>query len=92
MTIEVIDRLYETGDLRKLIHSGILSPNVLTYRKVFHLYNERRQLGRKKMDALEDVSFTFGYGYTQIYTILKLMGHEPKKSKDSTQEETLTDN
>ena len=72
-TIGIIDKLYESGELLPLINSGLFSVHVLTYRKIYHLYNERLALGQKKMQALEDVKFTFPYSDSHIYAIIKSM-------------------
>jgi hypothetical protein len=76
MIIELIDKLYESGELLALIQSGFISPQVLLYRKVFHLYNDRIELGRTKTEAVDDVCFTFEYSQRSVYYILKFMRQE----------------
>jgi hypothetical protein len=71
--IEVIEHFYNSGELQDLIKVGLISIHVLTHRKVFHLYNERIALGSKKMQAIEEVQFTFPYSDSHIYAIIKSM-------------------
>jgi len=76
MTIDVLDKLYESGDLRTLVNAGIVSTSVLNYRKIYHAYTERIESGRKKMEALDDISFVFDTSYVTIYKVLKIMRNE----------------
>ena len=76
MVINLIDKLYKSGELLSLIQCGFIPPNVLIYRKIYHLYNERINSGRKKMEAMDDIAFTFGYDQRQNYRILTYMRQE----------------
>lgn len=74
MTIEVIDRLYESGDLRSLIHSGLVDPAVLEWRKIFHAYNKRvKEDGVKRSKAANDIASVFNVNRSTVYNILKRM-------------------
>ncbi len=68
--------MYDSGDLLLLIQLGMIPQFFLTYRKVYHLYNDRINQGRKKLEAIEDVCFTFGYKERQVYNIINLMNRE----------------
>lgn len=76
MIIELIDKLHDSGELLHLIKSGFISPNVLTYRKVYHWYSIRIEDGRTKTEAIDDVCFMSGYGQRSVYNILKVMKQE----------------
>ena len=76
MIIDLIDELYESGELRPLMRCGIISPQILSYRKIYHAYQERIDSGRKKMEANDDVCFVFNVSQRQVYRVLEIMRQE----------------
>jgi hypothetical protein len=78
MIINLIDKMYHSGELLHLIRAGFISPNVLIYRKIYHSHAERIEAGRKKTQAIDDVCLTFEYERRHVYTILKFMSQEYK--------------
>lgn len=69
--IDVLDKLYESGELMELAKSGLLSTSVLIYRKIFHAYNFQIKNEVSKMQAVTDVADVFGVSESMVYKILK---------------------
>lgn len=57
--IEIVDRLYNQGDLKKLVSEEIVSPRWLVWRNIFHAFNQRLESTGSKMQAMEEVSENF---------------------------------
>lgn len=77
MTIEILDKLYKTGELRSLVLSGIVSVNVLEWRKIYHLHNERIKKGSSKMTALSETSEVFNISERSVYRIIEKLKYKP---------------
>lgn len=73
MTINILDKLHESGELRNLVHSGLISPNVILWRKIYHSYQLEILKGHVKTQAVENVSIVFGVDTRTVYRILKRM-------------------
>lgn len=71
MAIEILDRLHESGELRILVHSGIISHNVIFWRKIYHAYHSQMSKGEKSTQAVSDVADVFGISDREVYRILK---------------------
>lgn len=69
--IKILDKLHETGELRDLVLSGLISPNVLIQRKIFHAYNLQIDNGVSKMQSVVDVSTVFCVSERMVYRVLK---------------------
>ncbi len=76
MIINLIDKLYESGELLSLIKCGVVPPQILMYRKIYHSHQERIQSGRKKMEAKDDVCFVFDVSQRTVYRVIKFMEQE----------------
>lgn len=72
-TIKLLDKLYETGELRALMQLGVISPNAVTWRKVYHLHEERLNAGSAKMLAKLEVSDVHNLSLKSVYRILDHM-------------------
>lgn len=70
MTIQILDKLHESGELRNLVHSGLISTNVLTWRKIYHAYHLQIEKGVKSTQAVTDVSDVFGVSERMVYNVL----------------------
>ncbi len=57
--IELLDRLYGSGELKKLVSAGIVSPRWLVWRNMFHAFNQRLESTKSRIKAMEDVSENF---------------------------------
>lgn len=77
MTIEIIDRLKESGDLDYLLRAGLLSPTVLVWRKIYHTYQSRLEAGEKKMKAMQQTCETWDVSKSTCYRALNAMKYEP---------------
>jgi hypothetical protein len=77
MTIQLIDKLYESGELRPLIEAGLISPNVLNWRKVYNTYQSLIKNGSKEMQAKEGAADTHNIGVRSVYRILEFLNYEP---------------
>lgn len=73
MTIEILDRLHNTGELRNLVSSGLVSSNVILWRKIYHCYESEIMKGHVKTQAVENVSIVFGVDTRTVYRVLKRM-------------------
>ena len=69
--IEVLDKLYDSGELMHLAKSGLLSTSILIYRKIYHAYNFQLLNGVAKTQAITDVADVFGVSESMVYKILK---------------------
>lgn len=80
MTIDVIDKLYESGDLRSLVVSGIIDPSVLEHRKIYHaFYKYKESNGVTNVKAAKDVGAVFGVSDRTVYRVLSRMNYTPPK-------------
>jgi hypothetical protein len=68
--IEVLDKLYESGELMHLAKSGLLSTSVLIYRKIYHAYEFQLLNGVSKEQAKTDISGVFGMSERQISRVI----------------------
>lgn len=57
--IELLNRLQENGDLKKLVDSGIVSPRFIIWRNMYIAYQFRLEAVKSKMQAMEEVSMNF---------------------------------
>ena len=73
MTIEILDRLHNTGELRNLVSSGLVSSNVILWRKIYHGYESEILKGNVKTQAVENVSIVFGVDTRTVYRVIKRM-------------------
>jgi hypothetical protein len=73
MTIETLDKLHESGELRDLVRSGFISPQVVFWRKVYHCYQNEISKGVSKLQAIENVGEVFKVEQRTVYRILKRM-------------------
>ena len=73
MTITIIDKLYDSGELRNLVSSGLISENIILWRKIWHCYHSEIDKGHVKTQAVENVSEVFGVDTRTVYRVLKRM-------------------
>lgn len=71
MDIELLDRLHDSGELRDLVHSGLVSPSVIKWRKIYHAYNLQINKGVKKTQAITDIGDVFDVSEKTVYLVLK---------------------
>lgn len=69
--IEILDDLYESGKLRQMVNAGLISINIIIWRKVWHAYQLQIKNGSAKFNAVKEVSEIFNISERQIYRILK---------------------
>lgn len=69
--IEVLTKLSATGDLKKLICSGLMSTKVLTHYEIYMEFDRRKKLNHKTVDIVFDLSDIFKISVTSIYAIIK---------------------
>lgn len=75
-TINLIDKLYETGDLKMLVDHGLVSVNVYEWRKMYKSYLSRLEAGRSELHAKQDVSDTFNVSLKTVYRVVTKMTYE----------------
>lgn len=73
MMIEILDRLHDSGELRELVHSGLISPNAIFWRRIYHSYKKQIEDGVKPFQAVNDISDIFGISNRSVYRILKIL-------------------
>ena len=73
MTINILDKLHNTGELRNLVQSGLVSSNVILWRKIYHCYESEMLKGHVKTQAVENVSIVFGVDTRTVYRVIKRM-------------------
>lgn len=71
MAIDILDKLHESGELRELVHSGLVSPNVIFWRKIYHAYHKQIEDGSRPSQAVSDVADVFGIADRNVYRILQ---------------------
>jgi hypothetical protein len=71
MTIDILDKLHESGELRELVHSGLVSANVILWMRVYHSYHSQVEKGIKKTQAVYNVSDVFAISDRMVYRILE---------------------
>jgi hypothetical protein len=71
MAIDILDKLHESGELRELVHSGLISHNVIFWRKIYHAYHSQMEKGEKSTQAVSDVADVFGISDRMVYRILQ---------------------
>lgn len=69
--IKILDDLHESGKLRPMVNSGLVSLNVIEWRKIYHSYKLQLINGSTKFNAVKEVSGVFDKSERQIYRILK---------------------
>lgn len=57
--IEILDRLYQSGDLKKLVSLGVVSPRWLVWRNMYHAFNHRLESTGSKMKAMAETAANF---------------------------------
>lgn len=57
--IELLNRLHQNGDLKKLVENGIVSPRFIIWRNMYIAYQFRLEAVQSKMQAMEEVSMNF---------------------------------
>lgn len=71
MTIDTLDKLYDSGDLNDLLKSGLISVNVLIWYKIYKSFTFQIDNGVKKSQAITDVSDVFGVSESTVYRIIE---------------------
>lgn len=71
MTIDTLDKLYDSGDLRDLLQSGLISVNVLIWYKIYKAFIFQIENGVKKSQAITDVSDVFGVSERVVYRVIE---------------------
>ena len=73
--IELVDKLYKDGSLKKLIKGGLVSPKIMFYREVYLDYDKNIRVAKVKerVRAAEDTADTFKISTAMVYRIVKIM-------------------
>lgn len=71
LTIEILDQLHDSGELRKLVNSGLISVNVIQWRKIFHAYHFRVGQINSSHQAVSDVAEVFGVSERTVYKTIE---------------------
>jgi len=68
--IDILDKLYESGDLYELAKSGLIATNVLISRKIFKAYEFQLLNGVGRAQAITDVGDVFGVSDRTVYRVI----------------------
>jgi len=71
MSIKLLEKLHDSGELHDLLRSGLISVNVLTWFKIYKSFKFQMEKGVKKTQAITDVSDVFGVSERIVYRIIK---------------------
>ena len=71
MTIDTLDKLYDSGDLNDLLRSGLISVNVLIWYKIYKAFTFQLDNGVKKTQAITDVADVFGVSERVVYRVIE---------------------
>lgn len=75
MVIDTLDKLHDSGELEKLCRSGLISVNVIVWRKIYHAYHQQLEMKVSSAQAITNVAEVFGVGDRAVYrTIKRLKG------------------
>lgn len=69
--IEVLDRLYDSGELKQLLDAGLISINVIVWRKIYHAYNLRLSQGVPSLQAISDTADVFRISDRSVYRTIE---------------------
>lgn len=69
--IEVLDRLYDSGELHQLLDAGLISVNVIVWRKIYHAYNLRLSQGVNSLQAVSDTADVFRISDRSVYRTIE---------------------
>jgi len=82
MTIDLVEKLYKSGDLRPLIECGMISVNVLNWRKIYNTYQGLIDKGVPKHKAKIYTAETHNIGKRSVYRILNFLTYEPQEKSN----------
>lgn len=69
--IEILDRLYNSGDLKKLVSLGVVSSRWLVWRNMFHAFEMRFEATGSKMKAMNETAKNFGVSRSLVEKVRK---------------------
>jgi hypothetical protein len=69
--IEVLNSMYESGELKILIDNGILAPSIYKHRNIYNTYLIFLNKTNSKMQAMSDVACNFDCSIEQVRKIRK---------------------
>jgi len=72
MSIEILDKLRDNGDLRILAENGLISISVLNYQKIYHAFMDRREHVNVSQ-AVTDIAEVFSVSEKTVYNVIRRM-------------------
>jgi len=82
MTILILNKLHESGELRSLVLSGIISVNVLEWRKMYNCYQDLINKGISKADAVRGAADTYNTSYRTVYRVIEKLKYIAPTQKE----------
>ena len=73
MVIDLLDRLHNSGDLKVLFNSGVVSGSVIEWRKIYHTYKGGINQGVKKTIAVEETSEVHSCTIDHVFKTIRKM-------------------
>ena len=71
MTISILNKLHESGELRSLVLSGIVSVNVLEWRKIFNCYQDLITKGVSKTNAVRGAADVYNISERTVFRVIE---------------------
>lgn len=75
--IEMLNRLYESGDLDKLVKAGLMSPSVLMHRNLYNSYISRVQAlaltAKPCANARNETAKNFGVSVSTVERVVRTL-------------------
>jgi hypothetical protein len=73
MVIDLLDKLHESGDLKLLFQSGMVSSKVILQRRIYHTYKSRTEFNSKNHKAVKETAGVHNVSTNTVYKIIRSM-------------------
>lgn len=72
--IDLLDDLYNSGELKALVKGGLIQTSILMYRNIFHAFEFRYEATGSKMQAMEEVAMNFRVSVSLVEKVRRKLG------------------
>lgn len=81
--IDILNKMYSDGSLRKLYEAGFVTQRALTYRIVYINYLELKEKNVKTDAAATKLSTTYSITKRTVYKIIKTFKNDKDRNTDT---------